>query len=143
MSKKMKKKLDKSLSTKKNLKILIVEDQASDILGPYMLANHLGYEVTLAFDGKEALSEINKNDYDFIILDWNMPHMSGRELLLKLKYKNIYSRKKKLKIILHTGSSFLFGSFAESEGFKIVDVWKKPFTAVDMLKRIKKLSEEN
>lgn len=66
-------------------KILIVED---DDLMQGMLKdslNNSGYEVTLASDGMEGLSNFQKSDYDLVLLDIKLPKMNGIKLLQKIK----------------------------------------------------------
>lgn len=50
-------------------------------------------EVVEAADGQEGLEQLNKNEIDFVITDWNMPVMSGLELTKAIrsseKYKNV------------------------------------------------------
>ncbi len=39
------------------------------------------FEVSEACDGQEALKSCNENKHDVILLDWNMPVMSGMDFL--------------------------------------------------------------
>jgi two-component system, chemotaxis family, chemotaxis protein CheY len=39
------------------------------------------FEVSEAADGKEAMTYCNENEPDVILLDWNMPLMSGMDFL--------------------------------------------------------------
>jgi len=70
-----------------NLKkqILIVEDDIilSQILQIALKAKD--YEVDIALDGFEAIKKISQNLYDLILLDINLPKMSGFEVAKKLK----------------------------------------------------------
>jgi len=79
-----------------NLKkqILIVEDDItlSQIL--QIALKTKDYEVDIALDGFEAIKKISQNFYDLILLDINLPKMSGFEVAKKLKWM------KKLKIFL-------------------------------------------
>jgi len=46
----------------------------------------LGYEFKEAENGKAGLEKIvNEPDLKMVVLDWNMPVMSGRETLMKLR----------------------------------------------------------
>ncbi|HWB38884.1 MAG TPA: response regulator [Candidatus Saccharimonadales bacterium] len=66
-------------------KILVVEDEHSiaDIY-QFKLSNH-GYEVQCAFNGLEGLEQAESFQPDLILLDLRMPHMSGDEMLQKLR----------------------------------------------------------
>jgi DNA-binding response OmpR family regulator len=71
-------------------KILLVDD---DIHIQRLLRDELeedGYQIMTASNGKEALSLINRQNPDLIILDLRMPELSGldtMEFISKLKYK--------------------------------------------------------
>ncbi len=68
------------------MKILIIDDE------PFMLSSlkdlivGLGYHCETANNGKRAFELLkNKNSFDAIICDFNMPEMTGLELRLKLR----------------------------------------------------------
>jgi len=70
-------------------KILIVDDETSltGLLREEL--QELGlYEVTLAYDGAEAINLIQKSLYDVVLLDMKMPRVDGSEVL---KYIQGYS----------------------------------------------------
>jgi two-component system chemotaxis response regulator CheY len=65
-----------------NIKILIVDDFATMRKVIRNLLKQGGYDnIVEAEDGVMALSELKANKIDFIISDWNMPNMTGFELL--------------------------------------------------------------
>ncbi len=64
---------------KESLRILVAEDNLiNQKLAKYMLSN-LGHEVTLAANGKEAVESSQNNQFDFILMDVQMPVMDGLE----------------------------------------------------------------
>jgi two-component system chemotaxis response regulator CheY len=66
----------------KSSKILIVDDFATMRKVIRNLLKQIGYEnVVEAEDGVMALKELKSQKVDFIISDWNMPNMTGLELL--------------------------------------------------------------
>jgi len=70
------------MSVNKNLKILIVDDFATMRKVIRNLLKQGGFEnVVEAEDGVVALKVLKSQTVDFIISDWNMPNMSGLELL--------------------------------------------------------------
>ncbi|MBL6996707.1 chemotaxis response regulator CheY [Desulfobacula sp.] len=65
-----------------NIKILVVDDFATMRRILKNNLRQLGFSNILeAEDGQLALEELKKNKVDLIISDWNMPNMSGLELL--------------------------------------------------------------
>lgn len=121
--------------------ILIVEDQSADIVGPYMLIHHLGFEVTIALDGGQALKEVSDNEFDLIILDWNMPYVSGEEFLLAIEADGAFrNRNSPLRVVLHSGQTFTLDQFDVLKRSEIVDIWRKPLNVSDICKRLKLLT---
>jgi two-component system sensor histidine kinase/response regulator len=69
----------KPQESRQGLKILVAEDNLiNQKLAKYMLTN-LGHEVTLASNGKEAVENAKSGQFDFILMDVQMPVMDGLE----------------------------------------------------------------
>lgn len=66
---------------KKQIRILVAEDDASVLQTVSMLLEDQGYTVTTAADGFDALLHLQEQVPDLILSDLNMPAMSGFELL--------------------------------------------------------------
>lgn len=65
-------------------KVLLVEDNP-DVRRLYAIGlNQRGFEVKLAANGAEAVDRVQTERPDFILLDWLMPLMDGREVLEKI-----------------------------------------------------------
>ncbi|MBF0211547.1 MAG: response regulator [Desulfamplus sp.] len=60
-------------------KILLVEDNITNQVVATAMLNNFGYQVDVANNGKEALEAINRNFYELIIMDCQMPEMDGYE----------------------------------------------------------------
>ena len=61
-------------------------DDEIDLLKPHILfLNNKGYEVTPVNSGPDAIDECQKNIYDVVFLDENMPGMTGLETLNHIK----------------------------------------------------------
>ncbi len=69
-------------------KILIVEDNPSNLKLISSQLSALGYKADLASNGKEALNMHNENDYALILTDCNMPIMDGYELATEIRKIN-------------------------------------------------------
>ncbi len=67
--------------------ILLVEDEDAVREISTQMLTLLGYQVTSAVDGPEALSVFTRDpsSFDLLMLDLNLPGMSGRQLLLELR----------------------------------------------------------
>jgi len=70
----------------KKMKLLVVDDMTNMRRTIKNMLRYLGYEfIAEAEDGETALEKIQAEKFDFVICDWNMPVMSGIELLQKVK----------------------------------------------------------
>jgi CheY-like chemotaxis protein/signal transduction histidine kinase/HPt (histidine-containing phosphotransfer) domain-containing protein len=74
-------------------KILLAEDDPSGQKLMRHLLNQLGYAVDLAGTGKEVLENLDRNAYDIILMDMEMPVMDGftatREIRKNKDYKDL------------------------------------------------------
>jgi len=72
-------KLDKTLSTKLPLKILIAEDNLINQKLAVRLLQQMGYSADVASNGLEVLEALNRQHYDIVFMDIQMPEMDGLE----------------------------------------------------------------
>ena len=70
-------------------KVLVVEDNELNMKLFFDILTYQKYDVDKAFDGLEAYDKIKNNGYDLIILDIQLPKLSGFDLIEKLKKDNI------------------------------------------------------
>jgi CheY-like chemotaxis protein len=61
-------------------KVLFVDDSPTITSAAYDMLDELGYEVDLAYNGKEALDRVQQSKPDIIILDIEMPKLKGYEV---------------------------------------------------------------
>ncbi len=66
-------------STQYPLRILIAEDNPVNQKIAVKILNKLGYQPSLANNGKEALEMVSNEQYDMILMDVQMPEMNGLE----------------------------------------------------------------
>jgi len=73
----------------KNIKILVVDDFATMRKVIRNILKQIGFEnIVEAEDGVVALKMLKYPKIDFIIADWNMPNMTGMELLKSGTYRS-------------------------------------------------------
>lgn len=114
------------------MKLLLLEDDPilSEIIEEFLLEN--GLHVTLFYDGKEALEALFENKFDILILDINVPSLSGFELLKALKDAHISTPTifiTSLSQISDVKKGFALGA---------EDYLKKPFELEELLVRIER-----
>jgi PAS domain S-box-containing protein len=82
-------------------RVLVVDDEEHVREMICRMLDNLGYQVEFVESGQEALDLVNKKElFDLVILDMNMPTMSGKETFFKLK-----EIKPDLKVVISTGYS--------------------------------------
>jgi DNA-binding NtrC family response regulator len=120
----------------KKSSILVVDDEDSL---RNVLSNELtneGYDVRSASDGDEAITELQKNQFDLILLDIKMPRMNGFEVL-----KFIKESFPKMKVVMLTGFADLKNAI-ESKKLGADDFVSKPYDLVDLLTTIERVLTE-
>lgn len=66
------------------LKVLLVDDCLESIRLMSHILDQYKCDITMAFDGEDSIPLLVKEDFDLIILDWQMPLMTGKEMLLMM-----------------------------------------------------------
>jgi len=117
-------------------KILVVDDEPDIMDVATARLKHLGYEIIPAIDAEQALTVLQKNTPDLILLDLLLPKMQGDELCKKLKSDDKY---KKIPIILFTASAIRPGLPDKIKEMGADDCIIKPFEPEELLGKIKKL----
>jgi two-component system chemotaxis response regulator CheY len=119
-----------------NLKFLVVDDFATMRRIVRNLLKELGYaNVDEAEDGVIALQKLRADTFDFVVSDWNMPNMTGIELLRAIRADDAL---KHLPVMMVT---------AEAKKENIIEAAKsgassyivKPFTAATLDEKLKKV----
>ena len=123
----------------KNMRILVVDDFATMRKVIRNLLRQSGYQnVTEAEDGVVALKELRSQKIDFVISDWNMPNMTGIELLKAVRADSELSS---LPFLMVTAES-LKDNVLEAVKAGVSNYIVKPFTAEVLSEKIEKIIEK-
>ncbi|MGR9045192.1 MAG: chemotaxis response regulator CheY [Gammaproteobacteria bacterium] len=122
----------------KNMKILIVDDFSTMRRIIKNLLRDLGFTNTVeADDGKSAMPLLKNGGIDFLVTDWNMPGMSGLDLLKAVRADPDMAQ---LPVLMVTAEAkreqIIMAAQAGVNGYVI-----KPFTAATLKEKIDKIFE--
>ena len=109
-----------------NARILIVDDEKNIRNVIAQALESLGHSVHVAFDGKDAMMQLEADPYDLILTDLNMPGIDGIELLRRAveKYPAI-----QIAVISAHGT---VENAVEAMKLGAVDFLQKPFTPKEL-----------
>ena len=119
-----------------NMRVLIVDDFATMRRIVRNILRQIGLQnVVEADDGTTAWDVINRETIDFIVSDWNMPKMTGIELLRKVRGSEQYADIPFLMVTAEAQQE----NIIEAAQAKVSNYIVKPFTADTMKQKIDKI----
>lgn len=114
--------------------ILVVDDSETMLRMNSLILTQAGYAVKTALDGRQAL-ELFDGEIDAVVTDFNMPHMSGEELIQAIRNGPVNQR---VPIVLATTENER--DHVESIAESSADGWlKKPFKKDELTKTVSSL----
>ena len=119
-----------------SMKILVVDDFATMRRIISNVLRQLGFEDILeAEDGAKALKVLESEKIDFVITDWNMPEMSGMDLLKAIRAK---SDKDEMPVMMVTAEALQENILAAAQA-GVNNYIVKPFDAATLSDKINKI----
>ena len=70
-------------------RVLVVDDQKTIVETCKLYLEHAGFEVTVAFNGEQALAEARDVRPDLIVLDLLLPRVDGRDVCRRLRAEGV------------------------------------------------------
>lgn len=120
----------------KNMRVLVVDDFSTMRRIIKNILRQLGFNnIIEADDGTTAWEVLNKDRIDFIISDWNMPKMTGIELLRKVRASEEFAD---LPFLMVTAEG-LQENIIEAVQAKVSNYIVKPFTPETLGQKIDKI----
>ena len=113
-------------------KVLVADDEIHIIHVVAIKLRNNGYEVIAANNGAEAYDLACREKPDIVVTDYQMPVMTGLELIAKLRGDE---RTKETPVILLTARSFAV-SQEQQESLGVSSCLSKPFSPKELLKTI-------
>jgi CheY-like chemotaxis protein len=116
-------------------RILITDDEPDIVKVVKFRLIKMGYEVTVATNGKEGLEAVKLTKPDLVLLDYRMPFLNGDEVCKEIK-KDASTRH--IPVILMTASTQnTVGENIQTMGAD--DYILKPFEPEELIEKIRKL----
>lgn len=120
----------------KNMKILIVDDFSTMRRIIKNLLRDLGFTNTQeADDGLTALPMLRGGDFDFLVTDWNMPGMTGIDLLKEVRADEKLANLPTLMVTAEAKKDQIVEAAQAGVNGYVV----KPFTAQALKEKIEKI----
>jgi two-component system chemotaxis response regulator CheY len=121
------------------MKFLVVDDFSTMRRIVRNLLKELGFSnVQEAEDGVDALHKLRGDAFEFVVTDWNMPNMTGIELLKAIRAD---AGLKHLPVLMITAEAkkenIIAAAQAGASGYIV-----KPFTAATLDEKLKKIFEK-
>jgi two-component system chemotaxis response regulator CheY len=122
--------------SQESMKFLVVDDFSTMRRIVRNLLKELGFtNVDEAEDGAAALAKLKGGSFDFVISDWNMPNMTGIELLRAVRADATLC---KLPVLMITAEAkkenIIEAAQAKANGYIV-----KPFTAAVLDEKLNKI----
>jgi len=119
-----------------NMKFLVVDDFSTMRRIVKNLLKELGFSnLEEAEDGVDALNKLRGGGFDFVVSDWNMPNMTGIDLLRAIRAD---ATLKHLPVLMVTAEAkrenIIEAAQAGASGYVV-----KPFTAATLDEKLKKI----
>ena len=95
--------------------ILLVDDNDHGLIARKAVLEELGYKISVAHNGEEALELFAARKFDLVVTDYKMPKMNGIELIQKIRKSNSDTR-----IIMLSGFIEPLGMDEKSTGADVV-----------------------
>ncbi len=122
-----------------SMRLLVVDDFSTMRRIIKNILRQIGFtNIEEADDGTSAWEVINKGGIDFIISDWNMPQMTGIELLRKVRSSEEFGDLPFLMVTAEAQQE----NVIEAVQAKVSNYIVKPFTAETLKQKIDKIFDK-
>ena len=119
-----------------NMKILVVDDMVTMRKIVKNILKQLGFANTdEAENGQEGLQKLKEGSYNFVVSDWNMPVMTGIEMLRAIRADE---KLKSIPVLMVTAEAQQ-SNLIEAVQAGVSNYIVKPFTAETMQEKIGKI----
>jgi CheY-like chemotaxis protein len=118
-------------------KVLVIED--SRVMGEVMVFNlrHHGYQAQLAVNGSQALEMMQAQDFQVVLLDYQIPRMNGEEICQAMRQLPGYAQ---TPVIICSAKGYELDATRLREELGIANVLPKPFSPLELMALVNELT---
>lgn len=120
-----------------SLSVLVVDDAKfiCDLVSKIVRNSFPGSQITAAFNGQEAQAMMKNARFDLILCDWEMPKMSGLELLTWTRQQANFEKTPFVMVTSRGEREYVLKAIQAG----VNDYLGKPFTAEQLTQKMQKL----
>jgi two-component system alkaline phosphatase synthesis response regulator PhoP len=126
------------MSDEKALKVLVVDDEIHIVQVVAVKLRNNGFDVITCENGAQALELASNENPDIIVTDFQMPVMTGLELIENLRSRPATAD---IPVILLTARGFAIED-GQKENLKISACVSKPFSPRELLQSIEEVLKQ-
>lgn len=116
------------------IRILLVDDNQQGLAARKSVLEELGYLITTASSGQDALEQLSRRTHDLIVTDYKMPKMNGKELIERVR-----KQAPLIPVILLSGFVDALGLDEKSTGADVV-IQKSANEVAHLVRSVRRLS---
>lgn len=113
-------------------KILVIDDEKSVLDAFKEIFLSTNYQISYAQSGKDAISKLENESFNIVIIDTTLPDIDALDLLEKIK--NIDPLVRVIMMAWHTSAANITAAFQKRASEFIL----KPFQTSDVLRKVRK-----
>ena len=118
------------------IKVLVVDDFSTMRRIVKNILKQIGFsDIEEAEDGNSALARLRQGGYGLVVSDWNMPNMTGLDLLKAIRADNVLSNMPVLMVTAEAKKENVLDAIKAGVNNYVV----KPFTADVLKEKIEKI----
>ena len=118
------------------IKVLVVDDFSTMRRIVKNILKQIGFsDIEEAEDGNSALARLRQGGYGLVVSDWNMPNMTGLDLLKAIRADNVLSNMPVLMVTAEAKKENVLDAIKSGVNNYVV----KPFTADVLKDKIEKI----
>jgi two-component system alkaline phosphatase synthesis response regulator PhoP len=114
-------------------RVLVAEDNPAFSQVARFNLERAGYHVTLARNGREGWELLQKDRFDLVVTDEQMPEMNGRELCAKMRQTPVHME---TPVIFLTAKKLELDARQLHEELGVARVFPKPFSPRELVDAI-------